>query len=81
MSVALVDVCLSASEPSNREGLEFVRWLRCERPDMKIIAMSARDESALPAQALQAGADVFLPKPLRLSELKGVLAKFGEGRT
>jgi CheY-like chemotaxis protein len=78
ISLALVDICLSQSDAANREGLEFIRWLRAVRPDVRIVAMSARDEAELPQQTLEAGADVFLPKPLRISELKTVLAKLGK---
>lgn len=73
--VALVDICLNAADPENREGIEFIRWLRAARPDIKIIAMSARDEQDLPQLSSQAGADLFLPKPLRVSELKDILTK------
>lgn len=81
MTVALVDICLSDTDSTNREGLDFIRWLRTTRPDMGIIAMSARDEPDLPGLTREAGADVFLPKPLRISDLKSQLARLSEGRT
>ena len=80
MVVALVDICLSTTDAANREGLEFIHWLRSERPDIRIIAMSAQDEPDIPEQAKMAGADVFLSKPLRISELKAELARLtGDG--
>lgn len=80
MTVAIVDICLAAADPTNREGLEFIRWLRAERPAIRIIAMSARDEADISTRALAAGADTFLSKPLRMSELRELLARFsGDG--
>jgi CheY-like chemotaxis protein len=70
VAFALVDICLSEEDAANRGGIEFIRWLHGQHPDIQIIAMSARDDPDIPRQAKEAGADEFLPKPLRVSELK-----------
>jgi CheY-like chemotaxis protein len=75
IGVALVDICLSEEDPKNREGLDFIHSLRAGHAEICIIAMSAREDPDLPEQSLQAGADAFLPKPLRVSELKQMLAE------
>lgn len=74
IGVALVDVRLAEDDPANREGLVFVRWLRADRPEVPVIAMSALDDPGLPDEAKAAGAAVFLSKPIRLSELERLLA-------
>ncbi len=70
---ALVDIRLCEAEPDNREGLGFVQWLHECHPDIVSIAISALEERDLAQRAHQAGAAVFLPKPVRVSELQAVL--------
>ena len=77
VNVALVDVRLSEQDPSNREGLRFVREIRGYYPDTPVIMMSAyRDVDA--AETLDAGADFFLRKPIDLRELRSLLREFAE---
>lgn len=78
MAFALVDICLSTAEITNREGLDFVRWLREKAPGICIIAMSAKDDPDIPAMSIHAGADRFLSKPLKMTELRQILADFEE---
>src|SRR5206468_2910648 len=60
---ALVDIRLREEDPGNREGLEFVRWLKKNHQEIPAIVMSALDDSSLPSEAAVAGAIVFLQKP------------------
>ena len=71
--VALVDVRLVEDDPDNREGLDFVRWLRSNGYRLPIVAMSALDDPSLPVEAEAAGADRFIAKPIRVSELRRLL--------
>jgi CheY-like chemotaxis protein len=48
-----------------QEGLETIQFLRNERPDLKIIAMSGTAEGQYLPLAEKLGADLTLPKPLR----------------
>jgi len=70
---ALVDIRLDESMPNDRQGLEFVSWLRERKPQIPIVAMSALDEESLEADALKAGATRFLRKPIVISRLKELL--------
>lgn len=51
------------------DGVEVCRRLRAARPDLAILILSARDQELDVVSGLGAGADDYLVKPFRLSEL------------
>jgi DNA-binding response OmpR family regulator len=51
------------------DGIEVCRRLRAARPDMAILILSARDQELDVVAGLDAGADDYLVKPFKLSEL------------
>jgi DNA-binding response OmpR family regulator len=51
------------------DGLEVCRRLRAARPDLAILILTARDQELDIVSGLDAGADDYLVKPFRLSEL------------
>ncbi len=51
------------------DGIEVCRRLRAARPELAILILSARDQELDVVAGLDAGADDFLVKPFRLSEL------------
>jgi DNA-binding response OmpR family regulator len=51
------------------EGFEVCRRLRSARPDIAILILTARDHELDIVSGLDAGADDYLVKPFRLSEL------------
>ena len=51
------------------DGLEVCRRLRSTRPDLAILILTARDQELDVVSGLDAGADDYLVKPFRLSEL------------
>jgi DNA-binding response OmpR family regulator len=51
------------------DGIEVCRRLRRARPDLAIFILSARDQELDIVAGLDAGADDYLVKPFRLSEL------------
>lgn len=51
------------------DGLEVCRRLRAESPDLAILILTARDQELDVVAGLDAGADDYLVKPFRLSEL------------
>lgn len=57
--LAVVDLSLT-----RRNGLELIRRLRREFPQVKLIAISVHDEPSVELGALRAGADAFVPKGL-----------------
>lgn len=51
------------------DGIEVCRRLRAVRPELAILILSARDQELDVVSGLDAGADDYLVKPFRLSEL------------
>jgi DNA-binding response OmpR family regulator len=51
------------------DGLSLCRKLRAARPDLAILILTARDQELDVVSGLDAGADDYLVKPFRLSEL------------
>jgi len=51
------------------DGLDLCRRLRAARPDLAILILTARDNELDIVSGLDAGADDYLVKPFRLSEL------------
>jgi DNA-binding response OmpR family regulator len=51
------------------DGIEVCRRLRAARPQVAILILSARDQELDVVSGLDAGADDYLVKPFRLSEL------------
>ena len=51
------------------DGLEVCRQLRVTQPNTVIVALTARDEEMDVVVGLDAGADDYLTKPIRLAEL------------
>jgi len=51
------------------DGIDVCRRLRDARPDVAILIVSARDQELDVVAGLDAGADDYLVKPFRLSEL------------
>lgn len=80
-AAALVDVRLDESLPNDRSGLDLVRWLKAESPELPVIVMSAVEDVSLPEQAKEAGADAFIKKPINLAELRRVLSSLISRRT
>ena len=53
----------------SHDSSELLRRIRAERPDVQLLALSARDEIADLVSALDNGADDYLSKPFSLIEL------------
>ncbi len=51
------------------DGLDVCRKLRASRPDLSILILTARDQELDVVTGLDAGADDYMVKPFRLSEL------------
>jgi DNA-binding response OmpR family regulator len=51
------------------DGIDVCRKLRAARPDLAIVILTARDQELDVVAGLDAGADDYLVKPFRLSEL------------
>lgn len=66
--VAIVDLSLG-----RERGLDWLRALRAQCPDLKVIALSVHDEANVRRAALDAGADAFVLKRAIASDLLTVV--------
>ena len=78
VDLAIIDIRLNEDDPENREGIELLTWLKERVPDMKVIVMSAYREFDFAVEALNAGADYFMRKPLDPDELSSTVQKLTE---
>lgn len=78
VDLAVIDIRLNEDDPENREGLELLTWLKERVPDVKVIVMSAYREFDFAVEALNAGADYFMRKPLDPDELNSTIQKLME---
>jgi len=67
--LALVDIRLNEDDPHNKDGLEFLKWSRANRPGMNVIMISAYREFEYEAESLANGANAFIHKPVNPTEL------------
>lgn len=75
IQLAVLDIRLDEDDPENRDGLVLLEWLRQRLPDLKVIVMSAYREFDRAVEALNAGADYFMRKPLEPDELNEIVEK------
>lgn len=61
------------------DGIEFLRKVRKDRPNVKIFLMTAYDLDRGPRRAFSVRADGYLPKPFELSTVKDMLASHLSG--
>lgn len=74
-SVAVIDIRLKEDEPSNRDGLELMKWIRKEHPGVVVIMISAYREFEYAAESLAMGAEFFLRKPIQPDEFRKTVEK------
>lgn len=75
VDLAVIDIRLSEDDPNNRDGLELLKWLKEKSPGVGIIVMSAYKEFDYAVEALNAGADYFMRKPIDPDELNSIVEK------
>ncbi len=69
VDLALVDIRLDEADPQNKDGIELVKKLKEIHPQTAVIVMSAYQEFDYAVEALNAGADYFMKKPVNPDEL------------
>ncbi len=78
-ALAIVDVRLKEADATNKEGLEFLRWIKGKNPGIPVIMISAYKEFEFRAESLSLGAQYFLEKPINpqnlLDAINNILGK------
>lgn len=75
IDLAIIDIRLDENDPSNRDGLRIVKWIRENSLRTIPVVMSAYKEFDYAVEALNLGAKYFLKKPLKPDEILGVINK------
>ncbi len=73
--IAVVDVRLNEEDESNKEGLEFLKWIKKNYPTIPVIMISAYKEFEFRAESLSLGAEYFLEKPINIKNFIDVINK------
>ncbi len=76
-----VDVILTDVMMPRLNGLDLLRQIKEATPDQVVILMTGYTEKEVILQALKAGADDFISKPLNLLQLRTTIDKVLEKRT
>jgi signal transduction histidine kinase len=70
-----VDIILSDVMMPNLSGLDLLRTVKVQQPDLAVILMTGYTDKDLILQALKAGADDFISKPINLLQLRTTVDK------
>ena len=73
VDIALLDVRLSESDISNRDGITVLKWIRENRPTVKTVMMSGYRDTDAVDTAKDLGAVEFLRKPIDVLQLNDLL--------
>ena len=74
-ALILTDIRLDELRDDDRQGIDFIRFVRSRDSEMPVLAMSALESPDVEAAALAAGATRFLRKPIVVSELRALLSE------
>lgn len=75
IDLAIIDIRLDEADPENKDGIDLLKWLTEQEMTPGIIVMSAYKEFDYAVEALNAGADYFMQKPIDPDELSSVIDK------
>lgn len=70
----LIDLVLSEVQLPGESGLDLLKFIKEEHPQIKFITMSASPADETPAGEL--GADAFMAKPIVLQDLFDIVKQF-----
>ena len=73
VDLALVDVRLSETDITNRDGILLLDWIRSTFPRIPVAIMSGYTDHDAAVSALNLGAVRYLKKPIGLEELENVV--------
>lgn len=74
------DLVITDLKMSPVDGLELLRWIKAERPDIEVVLMTAYADARTAVEAMKGGAYDYVVKPFQLDEIKLMVAKIMERR-
>lgn len=69
------DLVISDLQMPNVNGVELLKWIKSQRPETKVILITAFSYILETQEAIRLGADDFLAKPVRLNDLTSTVQK------
>lgn len=73
--VAVVDLALGADD-----GVELVRWIRSNHPDVRVLVLSMQDEALYAERLLRLGVSGYVMKNVAGTDFLGALRKVARGQ-
>lgn len=73
--IAIIDIRLSEEDVNNKDGLLLLKWLKQEGYHTKVMMISAYKDFDYAIEAINAGAEYFLKKPVKNREFQETLEK------
>jgi DNA-binding NarL/FixJ family response regulator len=73
--VAVVDLALGADD-----GVDLVRWIRQEHPDVRVLVLSMQDEALYAERLLRLGVSGYVMKNVAGTDFLGALRKVARGQ-
>lgn len=73
IDIAIVDIRLNDNDPSNKDGLELLKWIKEQKQDFPVIVMSAYQEFDYAVEAVNLGAKYFVKKPIDPNKLLEIM--------
>jgi len=74
------DVCLLDISMPEMDGIETARWIRSNRPTVKIIILTTHDEEEIITEMIQVGVNGYLLKSSTRQELVTAIQRVMEGK-
>ncbi len=78
IDIAIVDIRLDENDPSNKDGLELLKWIKEQTPNLPVIVISAYREFDYAVEAINLGAKYFIKKPIDPNKLLEIIQEFGQ---
>lgn len=79
LSKAIVDLIFLNINMPNENGIETIREIRKENPEIKIVVISELSDKALLSKLLEAGANGYIHKNIDRHELKNAIGIISNG--
>lgn len=73
-----VDIVITDIEMPNGGGLELIKWIKENRPDIRCVFYTGHAEFSYALEALRLGVDDYLLKPMPYDELEAILRRIAE---